>query len=397
MSRVYLDYASTTPVAQEVLDAMMPYFGAQCGNPSSVHAEGIQAREAVEQARGKIADLLACSPQEVIFTSGGSESDNLAILGAAWALEGERRHIVTSAIEHYAVLRVCQWLEQRGWEVAFVPVDRSGIVDPERIRTAIRRDTALVTVMHANNEVGSIQPIAEIGSVCRGMGVLFHTDAVQTVGHIPTRVDELNVDLLSLSAHKFYGPKGVGALFVRRGVHIAPLIHGGGHERGRRSGTENVAGIVGLGRAAELAWAEMSKEAGRQGALRDRLLQGIMAGVSETIVTGHPRNRLPNNASVIIRGVDGEAQLRRLDQAGIAASSGSACTSGSLEPSHVLLAMGFSPQAAFGSLRLTLGRHTTEDDIDYVIEFLPGIVEPIRAMTTADGLFECDCVEGECT
>ncbi len=396
MRQVYLDHASTTPVAPEVLDAMLPYFSAHSGNPSNIHTPGAMAREAVDRSRCDLALLLGCSPQEIIFTSGGSESDNLAILGAAYALEGKRRHIVTSAVEHYAVLKSCQWLEQRGWEVTYLPVDRTASVDPERVRGAIRNDTALVTIMHANNEVGTIQPIEAIGRICRDAGVLFHTDAVQTVGHIPTAVDTLNVDMLSLSGHKFYGPKGVGALYIRRGVHITPLIHGGGHERGRRSGTENVPGIVGMGRAAELARYEMVREMERQAKLRDRLLEGILARIPGTTVTGHPNRRLPNNASVVVSDLDGEAQLRRLDAAGISASSGSACTSGSLEPSHVLMAMGFPPQVAYGSLRLSLGRNTSQDDIDYVVELLPDLVEPIRAMTKADGLFKCDCVEGEC-
>lgn len=391
---VYLDNAATTPVAREVLEAMAPYFRANPGNPSSSHGPGLVARNAIEEARGSVAGLLGCSHKEVYFTSGGTEADNLAIMGTAWA-EEKKKHIVTGAIEHHAVLRSCQFLEKQGWKVTYVPVDTKGVVDPEAVKKVIRRDTALVTIMHANNEIGTIQPIAEIGAVCRQAGVRFHTDAVQTAGHIPIAVDALNVDLLSISGHKFYGPKGVGALYIRQGTHIAPMLHGGGHERGRRSGTENVPGVVGLGRAAKLAMAEMPHEQLRQAELRDRLLDGILERVPNAFVTGSRTSRLPSSASIIATNTDGEKLLRALDERGISASSGSACTSGSLEPSHVLLAMGFPPEVAFGSLRFSLGRDTTEEDIDYVLAHIAEAVESAK-FTPLGNPFECDCIDGEC-
>lgn len=395
MPSVYLDHAATTPVAQEVLEAMLPYYRECWGNPSSIHQFGRKASEGVEYGRTAVAALLNCTPKEIYFTGGGTEADNMAITGAALAREEKGRHIITSAIEHHAVSHTLAALAKRGWEVTTLPVDHDGLVDPEAVRAAIRPDTVLVTIMHANNEVGVIQPIAEIGAICRERGVWFHTDAVQSVGHIPTRVDELNVDMLSLSGHKLYGPKGVGALFIRRGVRIKPLIYGGGHERGMRSGTENVPGIVGLGKAAELAMAEMETEAVRQAALRDKLLDGITARIPDSYVTGHRTQRLPNNASIIVKYIEGEAMLLRLDVVGIAASSGSACTSGSLDPSHVLLAMGIRTEYAHGSLRFSLGRGTTEADIDYVLEQFPPIVETLRAMSPFRAEDDkCNCLFG---
>ena len=395
MPSIYLDHAATTPVAPEVLEAMLPYYRECWGNPSSIHQFGRKASEGVEYGRIAVAALLNCPPKEVYFTGGGTEADNMAITGAALAREEKGKHIITSAIEHHAVSHTLEALEKRGWEVTTLPVDRDGLVDPEAVRAAIRPDTVLATIMHANNEVGVIQPIAEIGAICREQGVWFHTDAVQSVGHIPTRVDELNVDMLSLSGHKLYGPKGVGALYIRRGVRIKPLIYGGGHERGMRSGTENVPGIVGLGKAAELAMAEMDSEALRQTTLRDRLLDGIVARIPNSHITGHRARRLPNNASVIVQYIEGEAMLLRLDVAGIAASSGSACTSGSLDPSHVLLAMGIRTEYAHGSLRFSLGRSTTEADIDYVLEQFPPIVETLRAMSPfRAGDDQCNCLYG---
>ncbi len=392
---VYLDHAATTPVAPEVLEAMLPYFQEFWGNPSSIHRYGRQASEGVELGRASLATLLHCTPKEVYFTGGGTEADNLAIFGAAQAREEKGRHILTSAIEHHAVSHSCEALQKRGWEVSYLPVDSFGLVDPDDVRKAIRPDTVLATIMHANNEVGTVQPIAEIGAICREAGVWFHTDAVQSVGHIPTAVNELNVDMLSLSGHKLYGPKGVGALYIRRGVRIKPQIFGGGHERGMRSGTENVPGIVGLGRAAELAVAEMSTEAPRQALLRDKLLDGILARIPDSFVTGHRRERLPNNASVIVKYIEGEAQLLRLDAVGIGASSGSACTSGSLDPSHVLLAMGVPVEFAHGSIRFSLGRGTTEAQIDYVLEEFPPIAEVLRAMSPFSA--DSPCCEGmEC-
>ncbi|OPZ83386.1 MAG: Cysteine desulfurase [bacterium ADurb.Bin429] len=393
MYRVYLDHAATTPPAAEVIDAMLPALRNIWGNPSSVHGFGRAAAELIEHARASVARLLGCIPREVIFTSGGTEADNLAIFGAAYAREARGRHLITSAVEHHAVLHGVEALGKRGWEVTILPVDRTGLVDPAAVAAAIRPDTTLVTIMHANNEVGTIQPIAEIGEICRAAGVLFHTDAVQTVGHLPTLVDELQVDMLSLSGHKLYGPKGVGALYLRKGVRIKPLMYGGGHERGLRSGTEHVPGIVGLGRAAELALTEMDAEASRLAALRDRLLAGLVERIPNVAVTGHPTRRLPNSASVCVKGLEGEAMLIHLDAAGIAASSGSACTSGSLEPSHVLMAMGLAPGYALGSLRFTLGRGTTEAEIDAVLAALPDIVTKLRVQAALKGEDAgCDCL-----
>lgn len=393
MKAVYLDHAATTPVARVVLETMAPYFRAYYGNPSSIHEPGYQARDAVDRARASVGSLLKCTPQEILFTSGGTESDNLAVIGSAWAQEN-KRHIITSSVEHHAVLRSCQWLESQGWRVTYLPVDSAGLVDPDQLHDAICSDTGLVSIMHANNEVGTIQPIQEIAAICRTAGVRFHTDAVQTFGHVPISVDELGVDMLSLSGHKFYGPKGTGALYVRRGVHVAPIIHGGGHERGRRSGTENVPGIAGLGRASELAIEEMADQSARQILLRDRLIEGVTSCIQGSLVTGHRERRLPGIASFIIGDVDGDSLLHQLDAVGIAASSGSACTSGSLEPSHVLLAMGITPNDAFGSLRFSLGRDTTDADIDYVLECIPRVVESARE--SWDGVFGCDCLDGEC-
>jgi len=380
-SSIYLDHAATTPVAPEVIEAMLPYYREFWGNPSSIHHFGRQAGEGVDVAREQVAGLLNASPKEIYFTSGGTEADNMAIFGAALAREKKGKHLITSAIEHHAVSHSLEELQKRGWEVTTLSVDDTGRVDPEAVRQSLRPDTALVTIMHANNEVGTVEPIAEIGTICREANVWFHTDAVQTVGHIPTYVDALHVDMLSLSGHKLYGPKGVGALYIRRGVRIKPLLYGGGHERGLRSGTENVPGIVGLGRAAELALAEMETEAPRQAILRDKLIDGLVARIPDSFATGNRDERLPNNASIIVKYIEGEAQLLRLDAAGIAASSGSACTSGSLDPSHVLLAMGIPVEFAHGSLRFSLGRGTTEEEIDYVLETLPRIVEILRAMS----------------
>lgn len=378
---IYLDNAATTQVAPEVLEVMLPYFQQNYGNPSSIHQFGRQSNKGVDYAREAMSRLLQCQPKEIYFTSGGTEADNMAIFGAALAKEEKGKHIITSNIEHHAVSHTCEALEKRGWEVTYLPVNSAGLIDPQAVRDAIRDDTVLVTIMHANNEVGTIQPLTEIGAICREKKVWFHSDAVQSVGHIPTLVDELKVDMLSFSGHKFYGPKGVGGLYIRRGVRIKPMIYGGGHERAMRSGTENVPGLAGMGRAAELAMAEMASEMERQTALRDRLLAGLQENIADLMVSGHPTLRLPNNASIIVKYVEGEAMLLRLDSVGIAASSGSACTSGSLDPSHVLLAMGIPVEYAHGSLRFSLGRATTEQEIDYVIEQLPPIVATLRAMS----------------
>ena len=380
-TRIYFDHAATTPMRAEVLEAMLPYYRERWGNPSSLHAFGQEAAAAVAAARQQVAGLLGALPEEIVFTSGGTEADNQALKGIALRLRDKGNHIITSAIEHHAVLHTAQFLEKQGLEVTYLPVDSQGLVDPEDVRRAITDRTILVSIMHANNEIGTIQPIAEIGAVCRERGVLFHTDAVQTVGHVPLSVRELNTDLLSLSAHKFYGPKGVGALFVRKGVRIAPLIHGGGHERGRRSSTENVPGIVGLGEAARLAARDLEWEMQHNAALRDRLIQGVLDTVPEAMLTGHPTQRLPNNASICVRYVEGEAMLLSLDFEGIAASSGSACTSGSLEASHVLLAIGLPHDVAHGSLRLSVGRGNTMADVQRFLEVFPPIVERLRAMS----------------
>lgn len=380
MSEIYLDHAATTPLRPEVLEAMLPYFNQEFGNPSSVYGAGRRAHQALDQARDTVADLLGAKSEEIIFTSGGSEAANLAIKGVAWAYQTKGKHIITSAIEHHAVLDAVLWLKQQGFEVTILPVDEEGFVDPQSVQEALRGDTILVSIMHANNEVGTIQPIEEIGAIVRAHGAFFHTDAVQTAGILDLDVAELNVDLLSLSAHKFYGPKGVGALYVRKGVRLDPLIHGGAQEKRRRAGTENVAGIVGLAKAFELAQAERGEVTRHLIQLRDQLLQGLQA-IPHTKVNGSLERRLPNNVNVCFQFIEGESLLLNLDLKGIAGSSGSACTSGSLDPSHVLLAMGLSHEIAHGSLRLTLGRENTQDQVTYVLEEIPIIVERLRAMS----------------
>lgn len=380
MKRIYMDHAATTPVRPEVLEAMLPYFSSEFGNPSSVYSWGRAARNALDSARDQVAALLGASAGEIIFTSGGSEGANLAIKGVAWADQNRGKHIITSAIEHHAVLDTVLWLEKQGFEVTILPVDEYGLVSPAQVEQALRPDTILVSIMHANNEVGTIQPISEIGAIVRKHGAKFHTDAVQTAGVLDLNVDALNVDLLSISAHKFYGPKGVGALYVRKGVRLNPLIHGGGQEKRRRAGTENVAGIVGLAKAFALAQSERAEENARLTKLRDRLIDGL-SRIPHTRINGHLEQRLPNNVNVCFEFIEGESMLLNLDLRGIAASSGSACTSGSLDPSHVLLAMGLPHEIAHGSLRLTLGRENTEEDVDFVLQELPGIVERLRAMS----------------
>ena len=378
---IYMDNAATTATRPEVLEAMLPYFTQVYGNPSSIHRFGRDARRAVENARKQVAAALHCEPREVYFTAGGSESDNWAIRCAAKALEKKGRHIITSAIEHHAVLHTCEYMEKQGYEVTYLPVDENGLVSVEAVKNAIRPDTVLVSIMAANNEIGTLQPIREIGKITREAGVLFHTDAVQAVGAVEIDVNDWNVDLLSLSGHKFHAPKGVGALYIRKGVKISNLVYGGAQERGLRAGTENLPGIVGLGKAIELAASEIPEYAERLTALRDRLIDGILEKVPDCRLNGHRTQRLPGNVNVSIRYIEGEALLMRLDLAGVSASSGSACTSGSLDPSHVLLAIGLPHEIAHGSLRLSLGRDTTEEDIDYVLEKLPDVVEKLRAMS----------------
>jgi cysteine desulfurase len=381
---IYLDYAATTPLDPRVLEAMMPYLTEKFGNPNSIHAFGREARKAVDEAREKIAALLNCRPSELVFTSGGTESDNLALRGVAAAYRQKGNHIVTTAIEHHAVLHTCRALQDEGFEVTYLPVDEHGLVAPEQVAEAITDRTILVSIMHANNEIGTMEPLADIVRAVKEKrpDVLVHTDAVQTVGHIPVDVEALGVDLLSFTAHKFYGPKGVGGLFVRRGVKLVPQLTGGGQERNRRSGTENVAGIVGMAKALEIAVAEMPTEIPRLQTLRDELINGVLAQIPDSRLNGHPTQRLPHNANFSFLGVEGEALLLQLDLHGIAASSGSACTSGSLEPSHVLLALGLSHEWALGSLRLTLGRFTTRQHLERVLAVLPSIVEKLRALTS---------------
>ena len=394
MAQVYFDHAATTPTRPEVVEAMLPYFQERWGNPSSIHTSGREAAAGMDQARGQVAALVGALPEEIVFTSSGTEADNQALVGISLAREKKGNHIITSAIEHHAVLHTAQYLEKRGLQVTYLPVDSTGLVDPNDVRKAITDRTILVSIMHANNEIGTIEPIAEIGAICRERDVILHTDAVQTVGHVPLNVRELNVDLLSLSAHKFYGPKGVGALFVRKGVRISPLIHGGGHERGRRSSTENVPGIVGLGEAARLAVRDLDWEIKHSTELRDRLIEGVLGRVPDAILTGHPTRRLPNSASVCVRYVEGESMLLNLDFEGIAASSGSACTSGSLEASHVLLAIGLPHDLAHGSLRLTVGRGNTPAEVDHFLTVFPPIVEKLRAMSPLSAARPADLWEG---
>jgi len=386
---IYMDNAATTAVRPEVLEAMMPYFTQHYGNASSIHTFGRAARRALENARKQVAAALGCEPREVYFTAGGSESDNWAIRCAVEARAKKGKHIITSAIEHHAVLHTCEFMEKQGYEVTYLPVDEFGRVSVESVKNAIRPDTVLITIMAANNEIGTLQPIAEIGAVAKENGILFHTDAVQAVGAVAIDVNAWNVDMLSLSGHKLHAPKGVGALYIRKGIKVSNLIYGGAQERGLRAGTENLPGIVGLGKAIELAVAELPEYTERVSRLRDKLIKGILENIPDVQLNGHPTIRLPGNVNVSVRYVEGEALLMRLDLAGVAASSGSACTSGSLDPSHVLLAIGLPHEIAHGSLRLSLGNDTTEDEVDYVIETLPGIVEALRAMSpvNASNLF----------
>jgi cysteine desulfurase len=374
---IYLDYNATTPVDPEVLDAMLPYLRDRFGNPSSAHPYGVRAKEAVEEARGQVAELLGCSPDEIIFTGGGSESDNHALKGAAYALRDKGNHIITSLVEHPAVLNTCKSLERNGCRVTYLPVDSFGMVDPRDVRNAITKQTILITIMHANNEVGTIEPIEQIGGIARSRGILFHTDAAQSVGKIPVRVEDLNADLLTVAGHKFYAPKGVGALFIRRGLSIEPLIHGAGHEKARRAGTENVAGIVGIGKAAEIASSTMDESSRRILALRERLHRGIIKRVQDVKLNGHPEKRLPNTLNLSFRGLDGASFLERMSE--VAASLGSACHDTSRELSPVLEAMGVGEEYGFGAVRFSLGRFTTEEEIERAVEI---IAENVRVYST---------------
>ena len=381
MSRfVYADHAATTRLSDTALQAMLPYWKERYGNPSSLYAFAQQSKSDLEAARAQVAACLNAAPEEIFFTSGGTEADNWALKGAAELRRAKGRHIITTAIEHHAILHTAQYLEKRGYEVTYLPVDGDGLVTPEQVRAALRPDTILVSVMAANNEIGTVEPIPAIGAVCRAAGVLFHTDAVQAVGHIPVDVEQWQVDLLSLSGHKFYGPRGTGALYVRKGLRLPPLIHGGGQERGRRSGTENVAGAVGLAAALKEAVEELPAESARLAALRDRLLEGLSA-MPYAKVTGSRTHRLPGTASLVFEGVEGEALLLHLDARGICVSSGSACSSASLDPSHVLLAIGLPHAVAHGSIRISLGRENTGEDVEYLLKEIPQVVSQLREMS----------------
>ncbi len=381
VKKVYLDYAATTPLDPRVKRVMEPFFSKNFGNPSSIHTEGVIAKKAVEEARIKVARALEARAEEIIFTSGGTESDNFAIKGAAWANRKKGDHVITSAIEHHAVLETCRFLEKEGFRVTYLPVDGDGLVDPTDVVKAITDRTILISIMHANNEIGTIQPIAEIGRIAKGKGICFHTDAVQTFGHLPFTVDELNIDLLSASAHKLYGPKGMGLLYIRKGTRITPLVHGGDQESGRRASTQNVPGIVGFGKAVELAAATLHEEVVRLTSLRDRFIQGIFERIDGIRLNGHPARRLPNNINLSVESIEGEGMILSLDMMGIACSTGSACSSSSLEPSHCLLAIGLPHELSHGSLRFSLGMYTKEGDIDAVLEALPQVVGRLRAMS----------------
>ncbi len=380
-NHVYLDYSATTYIKPEVLAAMRPYLDTYFGNPSSIYALARITEQAIGQSREQVAAALNAAKNEIYFTGGGSEADNWALKGVAFANKQWGNHIITTKIEHHAILHTCEFLAQHGFEITYLPVDSEGLVDVDSLRQAITAKTILVSIMFANNEIGTIQPIAAIGKLCREKGIYFHTDAVQAVGHVPIDVQAMNIDLLSLAGHKFYGPKGVGALYIRKGVKIDNLIHGGGQERGKRAGTENIAGIVGLGQALELATTDIETENQRLTRLRDKLIAGLTAIPHSRLNGPVGAKRLPGNVNVCFRFIEGESMLLLLDSVGVSASSGSACTAGSLEPSHVLLAIGLTHEIAHGSLRLTLGAGTTEQDVDYVLEVLPGIVRKLRNMS----------------
>ena len=381
MRKVYLDNAATTALSPKVLEKMMPYLTDIYGNASSPHSFGQTARIGVEHAREQVARAINADPSEIVFTGCGTESDNTVLFGVAERYAKKGDHIITTNVEHHAILHSCAALEKKGIKVTYLPVDKDGLVTPEQVRDAITDKTILVSVMFANNEVGTIMPIPEIAAVCHEKGVLFHTDAVQAAGHVPVDVKAMGIDMLSISGHKFHGPKGVGVLYERKGIRLPSYIIGGEQEKGRRAGTENVAGIVGLGEALELAVTNMSETSARMTRMRDRLIEGIEATIPEVKLNGHRTKRLPNNVNFSIKYIEGESILLMLDMAGLAASSGSACTSGSLDPSHVLLALGLTHEVAHGSVRMTLGDDTTDEDIDYVLETLPKVAHRLRAMS----------------
>ena len=381
MRRIYLDYAATTPTHPDVVKAMLPYFTEKFGNPSAIYACAQETKAAIEDARSKVAQLLGARDEEIVFTSGGTEANNFAIKGTAYANKRKGNHIITNVIEHHAVLETCHFLEKMGYQLTILPVDSYGMVSPDDVRNAITPKTILITIMMANNEIGTIQPIAEISKIAREAGVYLHTDAVQTACHLPINVDELGVDMLSMSAHKFYGPKGVGALYIRKGTRLVSFMHGGGQERNRRASTENVPGIVGMGKAVELAMDEIDAEATRITRLRDKLIKGLFDRIDPLRLNGHPQKRLPNNVNISIAFVEGEAICLNLDVEGICASTGSACSSGSLEPSHVMLALKLPPEEMRSSIRFSLGKWTTDEEIEYVLDVLPRIVNKLRAMS----------------
>lgn len=381
MKRIYLDNAATTPVKKEVLEEMLPYFSEKFGNASTLYSYGREAKEALDIARDRVARAIGADASEIYFTSGGTESDNWAIKAAAYALKEKGNHIITTSIEHHAVLHTCEYLKKHGFKITYLPVDEYGLVDIEEVKRTITDQTILISIMYANNEVGTIEPIEEIGKIAKERGILFHTDAVQAVGHIPVNVADLNCDMLSLSAHKFYGPKGIGALYIKKNVKIHPYMHGGAQEKGRRAGTENIPAIVGLGKAIELATQDLSYKMEKMTRLRDKLIDGILSNIDYVKLNGHPEKRLPGNVNVSVEYVEGESMLLSLDMKGVCASSGSACTSGSLDPSHVLLAMGLPHELAHGSLRFSIGEQNTEEEIDYVIQVLPDIVKRLREMS----------------
>ena len=393
MKRIFMDHGGTSRTDPEVIEAMLPYFSEKYGNPSSLHSFGREAKEALEKSRETIAKVINANPEEVFFTSGGTESNNWVLKGIAFANKDKGIHIIVSKIEHPCIIKTCEWLEKNGFEVTYLPVDKYGLVKLEELEKAITDKTILVSIMYANNEIGTIEPIEEIGKLCREKGVYFHTDAVQAIGKIPVNVEKLNVDLLTFLSHKIHGPKGVGALYVRKGVKIDPLIHGGGQENGRRSGTENVSGIVGFAKAVEMSQESLRKDIPRIQNMRDRLIKEVLK-IENSYLNGHPTKRLPHNAHFMFDFIEGESLILRLDAKGIALSTGSACSSVKLEPSHVLLAIGQSPEQAHGSLRLTLGKWNTDSDIDYVLKVLPEEIKALRAMSPFKKDYEFKASEG---
>jgi cysteine desulfurase len=397
MKRIYFDHSATTPVHPEVVATMMEYLTDKFGNPSSVHSFGRETRKAVDEARTKVADLIGAEPNEIFFTSGGTESDNLALKGVAYANRKKGNHIITSAIEHHAILHTCEYLAKQGFQITYLPVDQYGVVSVDDVKNAITDQTILISIMFANNEVGTIQPIREIGKLAREKKIFFHTDATQTVGHWPINVKEDNIDLLTMAGHKFNAPKGVGALYARRGVRLESLQQGGAHERNVRAGTENVPGIVALGKAAEIAKRDMNQQIAHLQGLRDKLISRVLETIPYTQLNGHPSQRMPGSANFSFHFIEGESLLLNLDLKGIAASSGSACTSGSLDPSHVLLAMGLTHEVAHGSLRITMGLGNTEADVDYCLEVLPEIVARLRSMSPLYGAAASEQIANPCS